>query len=298
MRGGLRVYKPLGVSSFDVIRSLRSIMPPGTTLGHAGTLDPAADGLLLVLVNEATRVQHLLKDLDKTYLAVVRLGVETDTLDKTGKVIREAEVPEIDTETIRAALGELEGKRKQKPPVFSAIKVNGRRSYERARKGEEFELPERQVEIKELELVKWRSPLIEIRSLVSSGTYIRSLAKEIGAALSLPASLEHLKRTHIGAFSSDDAVRLEGLTFEVVERSLLDLRQLLAHIPQYVVNEEAALRLLQGNALEMEAAEPFCGQGAAAVFSGDGTKAFLCSREGRTIRSKRLLYNNGAVDGR
>jgi tRNA pseudouridine55 synthase len=296
VRGGLRVFKPLGISSFDVIRSLRSIMPRGTVLGHAGTLDPAAEGLLLVLVNEATRVQHLLKDLEKTYIAVVRLGVETDTLDAAGKVTREVEVPEIEAEAIKAALGRLEGKRMQKPPVFSAIKVEGRRSYERARRGEEFELPERQVEIKRLELVKWRSPLIEIRSLVSSGTYIRSLSKEIGEAFSLPASLEHLKRTHIGGFSSEDALGLEGLTIDDVERSLLDLRKLLAHIPQFDVDEDAALRLLQGKTLEMEGEGPDYEQGTVAAFSRDGSKAFLCKQEGRTVRSQRLLYNNGDGD--
>jgi tRNA pseudouridine55 synthase len=246
VRGGLIISKPVGISSFDVIRHLRRILPKGVKLGHSGTLDPSAGGLLLILVGEATRIQHLLKDLDKEYLAGVRLGLETDTLDMEGKVVSEMPVADIEEVTIRKALSGLEGRRMQRPPVFSAIKVQGRRSYERARAGEDFRLAEREVVIYEIELLRWEKPVLEIRTRVSSGTYIRSLAKEIGVSFELPASLEYLKRTRIGPFSLEDACELETLSMKEVERAMIPVKKLIEHLPQADIDDDTALRLLQG----------------------------------------------------
>lgn len=290
----MTISKPGGMSSFDVIRHLKKILPRQTKLGHAGTLDPAAEGLLLVLVGEATRVQHLLKDLDKEYVAGVRLGLETDTLDKEGKVLREEPVGDIDEETVRRALEGLKGKRMQRPPSFSAIKVEGRRSYERARAGEDFELAEREVVIHEIELLSWEIPVLAIKTRVSSGTYIRSLAKEIGAALGLPASLEYLRRTRIGPFSLENARELENLSLEKLGKALIPLKELLKHLPQEEADDDTTAMLLQGKPVTSGIASTIISSPQSVLYSRDGRRAFLCeSRDGK-LWSRRLLYDDGA----
>lgn len=297
MRGGLALYKPRGISSFDVIRRLRPILLTKTKLGHAGTLDPAAEGLILILVGEASRVQHLLKDLDKEYEAAVRLGVRTDTLDAEGKTLEEVEVPPLDEETIRNALDRLKGERMQRPPRYSAVKIKGLRAYEMARAGEEFELPERRVTIYEIELLSWQNPLLEIRTRVSSGTYIRSLAREIGDELGLPASLSALTRTRIGGFELKDALPLDNITIEGIRESMIPIRKLLSHLPQAEVSEENASRLMQGKPLSQGINPKLLDAPSSVVFSTDHRQAFLCEPRDGKLWSRRLIYNNGESVG-
>lgn len=297
MRGGLALHKPRGISSFDVIRRLRPIIGKKTKLGHAGTLDPAAQGLLLILVGEATRVQNLLKDLDKEYEAVVRLGVRTDTLDAEGKVLEEVEVPPLDEKPIRSVLDKLTGKRMQQPPRYSALKVKGRRAYDMARSGEEFELHERRVTIYEIELLSWKNPLLEIRTRVSSGTYIRSLAREIGDELGLPASLAALCRTRIGRFEIKDALRLEGITIESIRKAMIPIVELLSHLPQAEVDTSSALMLLQGKPLSQGIDPELLDAPSSVVFSRDRRQAFLCEPRDGKLWSRRLIYNNGESVG-
>lgn len=294
MRGGLALHKPRGISSFDVIRRLRPILGGKTKLGHAGTLDPAAQGLLLILVGEATRVQNLLKDLDKEYVATVKLGIRTDTQDAEGKVLEEVEVPPLDEKPIRSVLDKLTGERMQQPPRYSALKVKGRRAYDMARSGEEFELPERRVTIYEIELLTWQNPLIEIRTRVSAGTYIRSLAREIGEKLGLPASLSALTRTRIGRFEIKDALRLEGITIESIRKAMIPIEELLSHLPQAEVDEQSALRLLQGKPLSRGVDPALLDALHSILFSADRSKAFLCEPRRGMLWSKRMIYNTEA----
>jgi len=273
------------------------VLGRGVKLGHAGTLDPAAQGLVLVLVGEATRIQHLLKDLDKEYLAEVRLGVATDTLDMEGRTVEQSEVPALDEERLRRALAALTGTRMQRPPRYSALKVKGRRAYEMARSGEEFELAERPVSIHRLELEDWQKPVLRLRACVSAGTYIRSLAREIGERLGLPATLASLERTRIGEFKLSEARKLEELDAETVYESLIPIKRLLAHLPQAEVGPDAALRLLQGKPLSGDVEPRLLDARWAVLFSTDSTKAFLCQPRDGTLRPKRLLYNDEAGDG-
>ncbi len=297
MRGGLAVFKPCGPSSFDIIRKLRPHLPGKTKVGHAGTLDPAAKGLLMLVVGDATRIQHLLKDLDKTYLAAVRLGIRTDTLDAEGRVIEEREVPVISEEAIRVALRSLEGKRMQRPPAYSALKVQGERAYIKARSGVELTLPEREITIHSIELLSWDSPLIYIRTRVSSGTYIRSLALEIGEELGLPASLAALERTQIGEFSVNEAIGVDYLTSENVHERIIPIERLLSHLPQAEVSDAISDRLMQGKPVSTGIFKELLQAPVSILFSRDRTQAFLCETRQGKLWSRRLIYNNGVCSG-
>lgn len=293
MRGGLAIFKPKGPSSYDMIRELRHLFPKGTKLGHAGTLDPAAEGLILLLVGEATRVQHLIKALDKTYRAVVRLGVRTDTLDGEGIVVEDIKVPEIEEDTIREALSSLTGQRMQRPPAYSAVKIAGERAYHKARAGDEFLLPEKKITIHSIELLCWNSPLITVSTRVSSGTYIRTLGLEIGEKLGLPASLAALERTRIGHFSLEDASSTDELFPENVCEKLIPLELLLSYMPQAEVDDAIVERLIQGKPTGSGISEELLQASLSIVFSNDHTQAFLCETKQGKLWSRRLIYNNG-----
>ncbi len=261
-------------------------------MGHAGTLDPAASGLMLILFGEATRVQHLLKDLDKEYVAIVHLGVETDTLDSEGEIVREAPVPDICIKEIKQALSLLQGRRMQRPPRYSALKVQGRRGYQKARAGEDFELPEREVNIFEIELLEWKPPFLSIRTRVSSGTYIRSLAAEIGHKLNLPASLASLVRTRVGTFRLADAFELDGLDVESVRGNMIPIERLLQHIPQKEIADDQCLRLLQGQPLVCRAEDELLNAPHCLLFSRNKSQAFLCEPREGMLWSRRLIYKD------
>jgi tRNA pseudouridine55 synthase len=173
-------------------------------VGHAGTLDPFATGLLLALSGKLTKAAELLSGMDKEYEAVVHFGAETDTLDTEGRIIAEAPVPGYSR--IIESLEQFRGEIKQVPPVYSAIKVKGRRAYSQARKGVEIEIPERKVTIHSLEVISWEEPHLKLRIRCSKGTYIRSIAKDLGLAAGSRAYCTFLRRTATGPFSVEDAV--------------------------------------------------------------------------------------------
>ncbi|MBD3284844.1 tRNA pseudouridine(55) synthase TruB [candidate division WOR-3 bacterium] len=292
LRGGLRVIKPAGPSSFDVIRRLKEILPRGTRMGHTGTLDPAASGLLLVLIGTATRIQHLLKDLDKEYEAVIRLGVATDTDDMEGRVTERAEVPLIAEGRIKEVLSGLEGTRMQRPPRYSALKVDGKRAYAKARSGEAFELPERTVTVFNLKLVSWDAPFIRIKTVVSAGTYIRSLAREIGGILGVPASLSSLVRTRIGQFAADDALGLDELSKDSVADKMISVLELLSHLPRARISYVEAEMLIQGKPLDENAYTELQDFPLSILYTADKSRAFLCKPQDGRLRSRRLLYTD------
>ncbi len=195
--------KPAGISSFSALGTLKKNL--GTRkVGHAGTLDPFATGLLLALSGKLTRSVSLLSDMDKEYEAVFRFGEETDTLDTEGEVIAEAPVPEYSVIQKSSIL--FSGTITQIPPAFSAIKINGKRAYSSARKGLEVEMPERQVQIMSFELLNWNPPDLSVRINCSKGTYIRSIARDLGLESGSRAFCSSLRRTAIGPFSVDSAV--------------------------------------------------------------------------------------------
>lgn len=246
------VDKPVGPTSHDVVASARRSL--GTRrIGHTGTLDPFASGLLLLCVGRATRLAEYLSGLDKTYEAVAVLGTATDTLDCEGAVVEERGGWEaLAPEEIERVLARFRGSLEQVPPRYSAKKIAGEAAHRRARRGEEIELAPVRVDILSLEMTSLSLPRVGFRTKCSSGTYVRSLARDIGEALGVGAHLDELRRTAIGSFSVDDALPPEALDDPSrVERAALDPVRALAHLPKLEVGDEAAKRLAHGQAVEV-----------------------------------------------
>lgn len=207
--GVLVVDKPIGMTSHDVVQIIRN----GTNIrraGHTGTLDPRASGVLVVLVGPAVRLSEYVSASDKRYQAVIRLGITTDTYDSEGSVTRRSPV-EIIAEEFEEALKGFIGEIEQKPPAYSAIKVGGRRAYDMARNGEEVDLEPRKINVYSLELLEWDPPEAVVDVYCSSGTYVRSLAYDLGEILGCGATLTGLRRTKSGQFVLRDAVPLRRL---------------------------------------------------------------------------------------
>lgn len=248
MRGVLNINKPAGISSYDVIRRLKPVLRP-RRIGHAGTLDPIASGVLLILLNEATKISRVLMELDKEYEAEITFGIETDTDDTTGRVIREAPVPEISAGELSRFLEEnFSGEVWQVPPDYSALKQAGVPLYRRARAGMPVEKRPRRVRVYEITLSAWEPPVARIGVRVSSGTYVRALARDIGRALGSAATLSGLVRTRVGEFRLRDSLSLEEVQktgAEIVHR-LVPVEQALRHLPRLEVGPEIADQLLAG----------------------------------------------------
>lgn len=210
MNGFIIIDKPAGITSHDVVNRVRRIL--GTKkVGHTGTLDPFATGVLPVAVNDGTKAIPFLDEGLKCYEALMRLGVVTDTLDMTGKVLREADCSAIDRQSLEMVLTRFTGAICQVPPMFSAIKRDGQPLYKLARQGQDVERVARQIEIKSLELLSFEPPYVGLRVNCSRGTYIRSLADDIGADLGCGAALQELRRTASGPFGISAAISLETL---------------------------------------------------------------------------------------
>ncbi len=206
------VDKPAGITSFGVVarvrRRISEVLGKKAKVGHTGTLDPFATGLMIIVTGKECRNAMQYSKLDKEYEAVIRLGEKSTTGDPEGEI--EPVSDKVPTqEEVEAALVRFTGEIKQRPPIFSAIKINGRRAYDLARKGEAVEMPERTVTIHTLELIDYAYPELKIRTHVSSGTYIRTLAEDIGNVLETGAYCSALRRTKVGQWSVDGATPIE-----------------------------------------------------------------------------------------
>ena len=179
-------------------------------VGHTGTLDKFAEGLLILLTGKFTRLNAMITGMDKEYVALIRFGKETDTLDPEGEVVAEADIPT--EQVIAEVLSGFRGTIRQVPPVYSAVHVNGQRAHKLARRGEDVNMPSREVRIDELEILSWESPDLKLRVCCSKGTYIRSLARDIGKACGSRAYVKELKRTAVGPFRLGEAVSPEDFT--------------------------------------------------------------------------------------
>jgi tRNA pseudouridine55 synthase len=205
----LFIDKPKGITSFDVIRRLRRKLGI-RKMGHAGTLDPNASGLLLVGVGKGTKELAKLIGLPKTYVAEILLGVKTDTGDTDGKILETKEVPSVAREEIERVLSTLVGIVKLPVPMFSAIKQNGQPLYKKAYKGHTVTPPVKEMKVHRAVLVDVRLPIVTVSFDVGSGTYIRSLAEEFGQRLGTVATVQNLRRTRIGDYGIEDAETLDG----------------------------------------------------------------------------------------
>lgn len=282
--GLLVVDKPAGPTSHDVVDAVRRLL--GTRrVGHAGTLDPPATGVLLVLVGAATRLSPYLTGLEKEYAAVVRFGRATTTDDATGEVVAEGPV-RFEAADLERALAAFRGEIRQRPPAVSAVRVRGERSWRRALRGEKEPPPERTVRIRVLELLDFRPPDAELRVVCSSGTYVRSLARDLGAALQTPAHLLSLRRSRVGTFGEGQAAPLaeleEGGPEEVLSR-LLPPAAALAHLPSRTLGEDEERSVRHGAPIVTEEEPSDVAPAATRHGIPEGALVRLLDREGRLV---------------
>ncbi|MBZ4331104.1 MULTISPECIES: tRNA pseudouridine(55) synthase TruB [unclassified Corallococcus] len=253
MDGVLVIDKPLGPTSFDVVRQVRGLLKVKKA-GHTGTLDPMATGVLPVCLGEATKVAGIITEGDKAYDAVVRLGVETDTQDAQGKPTAEAPVPPLTAPLLEAVLARFRGTFDQVPPMYSAVKVAGKRLYELARAGEEVERASRTVTVHELVLRDFSADRLTLSVRCTKGFYVRTLAYDLGRALGCGAHLEALRRTMSGPFTLARALPLAdlaSLSREAVAGRLVSLADALTDLPAVRVNADEARRVLHGVPVEV-----------------------------------------------
>lgn len=237
INGFLNVNKPEGKTSFNVVAWLRRLTEE-KHVGHAGTLDPIATGVLPICFGQATRVVQFLTDSSKAYLTQIELGTATDTFDREGKIIWRGDMTGITSTLIEGALTSFQGSIEQVPPIYSALKHRGRRYYELARDGTPIKLKPRRVEIINLNLVDYQPPLITINVECSKGTYIRSLAHDLGQHLGCGAHLKNLTRLRCGPFRIEDALSLPQIEDALRQGSW---RELLYPVDSPLLNWEAAV---------------------------------------------------------
>jgi tRNA pseudouridine55 synthase len=262
--GVLPLHKPRGMTSHDCVMKLRKLLKT-RKVGHTGTLDPEVNGVLPICVGKATKIAQYVTDFPKEYVAQVTLGKSTTTEDQTGEVVEQKLVTEtITRQRIEDVLQQFKGVITQIPPMYSAVKVNGRKLYEYARAGETVERPARQITIHDIELLDAKEKesfqgdevSFSIRVACSKGTYIRTLATDIGAKLGYPAHMSSLVRTASGPFQLDDTVtfeQLENLLEEGKESELfMSIEESLSHFPKWVVNDKLAQKIKNGSVLPYE----------------------------------------------
>jgi tRNA pseudouridine55 synthase len=248
------LHKPSGPTSFTVMRAVQRTLGAHKS-GHGGTLDPMASGLLLVLLGEATKLTPWVQGRDKQYLATIRFGTSTDTLDAEGAITDEAPVPSgLIEQRLPGVVESFVGDRPQRPPKYSALKVNGRSNMSRARAGEEFEVKERPAHCYSIAVESSDSDSAVLNVHVASGYYIRAMARDLGEALGVPAHLEGLVRTHVGPWSLDDALHLGDLAPSAV----IPLHAALPDVPTVTLNAADAVFVRQGKRTTAQSSAPFC----------------------------------------
>ncbi len=262
MDGVLVIDKPSGPTSFDVVRRIRSLLRVKKA-GHTGTLDPIATGVLPVCLNQATKIAGFIAEGQKAYEAVIRLGVETDTLDAAGKTLAVAPVPPLSADTLEEILPRFRGTFLQTPPMYSAVKIDGKRLYELARAGEEVPRAPRPVTVYELAMRDFSASEVHLFLRCSKGFFVRVLAHDLGRALGCGAHLRSLRRTASGAFTEGQALKLDrvmslcssaGGRVEI-ERQLISIPDALADLPAVSVSRFDALRVARGIPVEGQAPE-------------------------------------------
>ncbi len=240
--GFLNINKPRGMTSYDVVRHAKRVLKT-KKIGHAGNLDPDATGVLVLGVGTATRFLSLVMDLPKEYVAEIQLGVLTDTLDAVGQVLDRKPVPPLTREQVEAVLRQFKGEIEQIPPAFSAIKIEGKRLYELARDGILVTPKPKRVTIYSIELLELEENRLKIRVYASKGTYVRSLARDIGLKLGTYGIVHSLVRTRVGHFRLEDSVDLD----QDLAAHLIPTDRALSHLPQVYLRDVAVKHFLRGN---------------------------------------------------
>jgi tRNA pseudouridine55 synthase len=265
--GLLVIDKPAGLTSRAVVNRVQRWFPRRTALGHTGTLDPLATGVLVVCVGVATRLAEYVQRMDKVYRAGLRLGARSDTDDADGVVTPVSDVPPPDRATVDAALQRFRGTQAQVPPAYSAAKVTGRRAYALARRGQQVDLTPRPVEIYALDILAYNFPHLEIEVHCGKGTYIRALARDLGEALGCGALVETLRRTRVGPFTAEAAVTLD-VDAATSRARLLPLETAVADLPRLPLTSGEANRLRRGQNIPVRGTDQAGGEAAAFDVAG------------------------------
>lgn len=253
MNGILVVNKPAGYTSRDVVNLLNKKFET-KKIGHTGTLDPLATGVLVVCLGKYTKLVDKITCYDKEYIATIKLGISTDTLDITGEVLEENKNVCADNRVLMHTLNSFLGRSMQEVPKYSAVKIHGKKLYEYARNGEEIELPKREIEISEIELLENKPGEIKFRVVVSKGTYIRSLIRDICMKLDVLGTMSSLTRTRQGMFTLDDAYDLQEI--ENNEYKLLTVEDIFDY-PKYELNQEEYFKAKNGVPLKIRKEDYF-----------------------------------------
>ena len=244
MNGILNIYKPTGITSFDVVRKIRKISNV-KKVGHAGTLDPEASGVLPVCIGKGTKaIDYIMGDF-KIYEAELKLGVITDTYDREGKILQESEVNASEEEIIQV-INSFVGEIKQVPPMYSALKVNGKKLYELARAGIEIEREARSIVIYAIEITDIKIPYVKFRVKCSKGTYIRSLCYDIGELLKCGGMMWNLQRTATGQFHIEDAISIDDLNEENISKHIMPIEKVFQKNTRITIEDRFVKFLLNG----------------------------------------------------
>ena len=260
LNGILVMDKPEGPSSFDVIRVIRRLLGV-KKIGHTGTLDPMATGVLPLAVGRATRLVSFLQDGDKEYEGRMVLGRITDTQDATGRIQEERPINGLTREAVEEAAKEFVGNIQQVPPAYSAVKINGRPAYKMARKGEDVALKSRTITVHDFRILEADLPLVRFSALVSKGTYVRTLVSDLGERLGVGGCLDRLRRIKTGPFSLEQAVTLDEARDLAADGTLTDrmipANEALGFMPQVMVSPRTAEHVAHGRSLDLQDLEAF-----------------------------------------
>lgn len=241
MDGIIIIDKPKGYTSHDVVNVVRKNLKT-TKVGHTGTLDPNATGVLPVLIGKATKISKYLIEHDKTYIAELTLGKKSSTGDIEGEIIEEKEVPNLSEEQIKNTLASFLGKQMQTPPIYSSIKINGKKAYEYARSGQTVEIPAREIEITEISLLNYEKDSIIFKVSCSKGTYIRVLCEDIAKKLGTVGLMQNLRRTRVDKFDIKDACLLENLD----KAKIISIEECFKDFPSINLDDKQTMAFLNG----------------------------------------------------
>ena len=292
--GVINIYKEAGYTSHDVVAKLRGILKQ-KKIGHTGTLDPQAQGVLPVCLGKGTKLCDLLADHDKEYEAVLRLGITTDTQDMEGNVLQESSV-QVSEEEVRTCILSFQGEQMQVPPMYSALKVNGKKLYELAREGKVVERKARPVTFHKIEVLWMELPKVKIRVQCSKGTYIRTLCNDIGEKLGCGGCMEELLRTKVERFALEDAVKLDevqkAMEEGTVDSLILPVDRIFDQYPTAKTITQGDLLVHNGNRLfsELLQEEPEAESGYVRVYDSEDTFIGLFEKKTDQLVPVKVFY--------
>lgn len=248
--GFLNVDKPRGQTSRDVVNSIQALLPRRTKVGHAGTLDPLATGVLVVASGQATRLVEEVQNQTKVYFARIRLGYTSSTDDAEGEIVPYPQPCAVTLANIEALLPKFQGEIQQRPPKVSALKVAGRRAHELVRQGEEFTVAPRAVRVDRIELLDFQGELLTVRVTCGKGTYIRSIARDWGEELGCGGYIEELRREQIGSFRGESAIK-PPFTQESLAHSLQPIETVISHYERLELDASQVMQVKQGQPVKV-----------------------------------------------